>query len=515
MIDTWCGEAHICGKAQRKDLLVRTHQDWREIAAEVRLPTRPFVGGRSVDTAEGSFENRNPATGALLAEVADAGAAGVDEAVRAARAAYDDGGWSRAGVAFRRERMLRFASLLADHAAELAVLDSLDMGKRVVDAYDLDLPFSVNLFRYYAEAIDKINDEVAPTPPGTTALVRRVPLGVVGAVVPWNYPVDMLAWKVAPAMAAGNSVVLKPAEQSPSSALRIAELAAEAGIPDGVLNVVPGLGETTGKALGLHPDVDVLAFTGSTEVGAYFLQYAGQSNLKQVWLECGGKSPHVVFADAEDLATTAKQTAFGIWFNQGAVCSAHSRVLVQREVHEEFVDLVAKEAAAYAPGDPLDPAAGMGAIVSPEQTDRIMHFVDEAKTSKARLVTGGERVTRDGSDCYVQPTVFDDVDPASTLAREEVFGPVLAVNAFDTEDEAVALANDTPYGLAASVATGNLSRAHRLAERIHAGTVTVNGVDAFSAWTPFGGFKGSGFGRDLSLHALDKYVGLKTVWINH
>lgn len=494
---------------------MRTHQDWREIAAEVRPRTRAFVGGRSVDTAEGSFENRNPATGALLAEVADAGTAGVDEAVRAARAAYDDGGWSRAGVAFRRERMLRFADLLAEHAAELAVLDSLDMGKRVVDAYDLDLPFSVNLFRYYAEAIDKINDEVAPTPPGTTALIRRVPLGVVGAVVPWNYAVDMLAWKVAPAMAVGNSVVLKPAEQSPSSALRIAELASEAGIPDGVLNVVPGLGETTGKALGLHPDVDVLAFTGSTEVGAYFLQYAGQSNLKQVWLECGGKSPHVVFADAEDLAATAKQTAFGIWFNQGAVCSAHSRVLVQREVHEEFVELAAKEAEAYAPGDPLDPAAGMGAIVSPEQTDRIMEFVDGATSSTARLVTGGQRVTRGGSDCYVQPTVFDSVDPGSTLAREEVFGPVLAVTPFDTEDEAVALANDTAYGLAASVATGSLSRAHRLAERIHAGTVTVNGVDAFSAWTPFGGFKGSGFGRDLSLHALDKYVGLKTVWINH
>jgi gamma-glutamyl-gamma-aminobutyraldehyde dehydrogenase len=493
----------------------RTHQDWVKEAAEVVLPDRPFIGGRFVDAGETTFENRNPANGALLAKVADGGEAGVDQAVRAARATFDSGVWSRAGVSYRRERMLAFADLLAAHSAELAILDSLDMGKRVVDAHRLDLPFSVNLFRYYAEAIDKINDEVAPTPPGTLGLIRRVPLGVVGAVVPWNYPVDMLAWKVAPAMAAGNSVVLKPAEQSPSSALRIAELAAEAGIPDGVLNVVPGLGETTGRALGLHPDVDVLAFTGSTEVGAYFLQYAGQSNLKQVWLECGGKSPHLVFADAEDLAATAKATAFGIWFNQGAVCSAHSRVLVQREVHEEFVTLVAAEAAAYAPGDPLDPAAGMGAVVSPEQTDRIMQFVDEARTTSARLVTGGERITRDGSDCYVQPTVFDGVDPSSRLAREEVFGPVLAVTPFDTEEEAVTLANDTAYGLAASVATSSLSRAHRLAERIHAGTITVNGVDAFSAWTPFGGFKGSGFGRDLSLHALDKYVGLKTVWINH
>ncbi len=494
---------------------MRTHQDWVQEAGKATLHTRPFIGGRFVESGDVGFENRNPATGALLSQVADAGPAGVDAAVRAARTTYDSGSWSRAGVAFRRERMLRFADLLADHAAELAVLDSLDMGKRVVDAHELDLPFSVGLVRYYAEAIDKINDEVAPTPPGTLGLVRRVPLGVVGAVIPWNYPVDMLAWKVAPAMATGNSVVLKPAEQSPSSALRIAELAIEAGIPEGVLNVVPGLGESTGRALGLHPDVDVLAFTGSTEVGGYFLQYAGQSNIKQVWLECGGKSPHLVFADAEDLVATAKQTAFGIWFNQGAVCSAHSRVLVERSVHDEFVSLVAAEAASYAPGDPLDPEAGMGAIVSPEQTDRVMEHVDGARASGARLVTGGERVTRGGSDCYVQPTVFDDVDPASPLAREEVFGPVLAVTPFDTEAEAVMLANDTAYGLAASVATGSLGRAHRLTEQIHAGTVTVNGVDAFSAWTPFGGFKGSGFGRDLSLHALDKYVGLKTVWINH
>lgn len=492
-----------------------THQYWTEEAAKVTLHTRPFIGGRFVEAGTTEFENRNPATGALLSEVSDTGTAGVDAAVRAARSTFDTGVWSRAGVAFRRKKMLQFADLLDQHSAELALLDSLDMGKRVADAHELDLPFSTALFRYYAEAIDKINDEVAPTPPGTLAMIRRVPLGVVGAVIPWNYPVDMLAWKVAPAIAAGNSVVLKPAEQSPSSALRIAELAVEAGIPEGVLNVVPGLGETTGKALGLHPDVDVLTFTGSTEVGSYFLQYAGQSNLKQVWLECGGKSPHLVFADAQDLATTAKQTAAGIWFNQGAVCSAHSRVLVERSVHEEFVALVTAEAAAYSPGDPLDPAAGMGAIVSPEQTDQVMEFIAGAQKAGARLVTGGERISRQGSDSYVQPTVFDGVDPASALAREEVFGPVLAITPFDTEDQAVTLANDSAYGLAASVATSNLSRAHRLTEQIHAGTITVNGVDAFSAWTPFGGFKGSGFGRDLSLHALDKYVGLKTVWINH
>jgi len=482
----------------------------------VAIPVSPFVAGEFVEAISGeTFENRNPATGALLAHVANGGEGDIDRAVRSARATFDSGVWSRAGVGFRRERMLAFADLLEQHSAELALLDSLDMGKRVVDAHELDLPFSVNLFRYYAEAIDKISDEVAPTPPGTLGLIRKVPLGVVGAVIPWNYPVDMLAWKVAPAMAVGNSVVLKPAEQSPSSALRIAQLAVEAGIPEGVLNVVPGTGEAAGTALGLHPDVDCLAFTGSTEVGRLFLQYAGRSNLKQVWLECGGKSPHVVFADTEDLTAAARNTAFGIWFNQGAVCSAHSRVLVERSVHEEFVQTVAAMAADYLPGDPLDPASGMGAVVSGEQADRVMAFVEEAKASAATLVTGGERLTIGGSDNFVQPTVFDNVDPRSRLAREEVFGPVLAITPFDSEDEAVVLANDTAYGLAASVATSNLGRAHRLAERIHAGTVTVNGVDAFSAWTPFGGFKGSGFGRDLSLHALDKYVGLKTVWINH
>lgn len=489
--------------------------DWTRLAQETQVHTRPFIGGTFVEPhTSATFENRDPATGELLAEVADSDVQDVDAAVHAARSAFESGVWSRAGVQHRRSVLLRFAELLEGHAVELALLDSLDMGKRVVDAHELDLPFTINLFRYYAEAIDKISDEVAPTPPGSTALIRKVPLGVVAAVIPWNYPVDMLGWKAAPALAAGNSVIVKPAEQSPSSALRIAELAAEAGIPDGVFNVLPGRGETTGRALGLHLDVDTLAFTGSTEVGRMFQRYAGESNMKQVWLECGGKSPHVVFADADDLERAAQQTAFGIWFNQGAVCSAHSRVLVQREVHREFVEHLTRFALDYAPGNPLDPATGMGAIVSPEHADGVMSFIEDARGS-ADLVAGGHRVTVGASDAFIEPTIFDNVDPASRLAREEVFGPVVAVTAFDEEEEALRIANDSQYGLAASVATGSLARAHRMIEGLHAGTVTVNGVDAFSAWTPFGGFKGSGFGRDLSLHALDKYVGLKTVWINH
>lgn len=492
----------------------RSREDWVQEAKIARIRNQAFVGGAYVGgLSDNRFANINPATGELISDVDNCGSDDVDRAVRSAREAFDSGAWSRAGAAVRRARMLTFADLLEAHAAELAVLDSLDMGKRVVDAYDLDLPFSVSVFRYYAEAIDKISDEVAPTPPGTLGLVRRVPVGVVGAVVPWNYPVDMVAWKIAPALAAGNSVVLKPAEQSPSSALLIAELAAEAGLPTGVLNVVPGTGEITGRAMGLHPDIDCLAFTGSTEVGRFFQRYASESNMKQVWLECGGKSPNVVFADAPDLEAAARQTAFGVCFNQGAVCSAHSRLLVEKTVHEEFVAMVSRFTADFAPGDPLDPGSGMGAIVSTEHADRVMSFVDGARES-SNLVTGGNRITIGSSDCFIEPTVFDNVEPASTLAREEVFGPVLAVTPFETEDDAVRLANDTPYGLAASVSTSNLSRAHRMTELLHAGTVTVNGVDAFSTMTPFGGFKSSGYGRDLSLHALDKYVGLKTVWVN-
>ena len=492
-----------------------THQEWTKLAETVQHPSQAFVGGSFVESLTGEvYENRNPATGELLANVDLSGEADVDRAVRVARETFNSGVWSRIDVQERKQAILRFADVLEEHATELALLDSLDMGKRAVDAHAFELPFTINLFRYYAEAIDKLNDEVAPTPPGTLALIRRVPLGVVGAVIPWNYPVDMLAWKVAPALAAGNAIVLKPARESPSSALRLAELAIEAGIPAGVLNVVPGSGQVTGKALGMHPDVDCLAFTGSTEVGHLFQRYSADSNLKQVWLELGGKSPLVVFADTEDLDQAARQSAFDITYNQGAVCSAHSRVLVERSVQGEFVRLVSKYLDDYQPGDPLNPDSGIGAIVSAEHTKRVMGFIERAK-SHADLISGGEQVRIGTSDNFIQPTVFNNVDPASELAQEEIFGPVLSITPFDTEEEAIRLANDSQYGLAASIATGSLSRAHRMTDQLEAGTVTVNGVDAFSAVTPFGGFKGSGFGRDLSLHALDKYVGLKTIWINY
>ena len=322
----------------------------------------------------------------------------------------------------------------------------------------------------------------------------------------------MAAWKLAPALASGNSVVLKPAEQSPFSALRLAQLALEAGIPEGVLNVVPGLGESAGKALGLHPDVDCLVFTGSTQVGKYFMQYAAQSNLKQVWLECGGKSPNLVFEDCQDLDLAAEKAAFGIFFNQGEVCSANSRLYVQRSIHDEFVERLISKSRAWLPGDPLNPGSASGAIVDSEQTARIMKAIGQATAGGATLLSGGEQLTINGSSNFIQPTIFANVNSAMSISREEVFGPVLAVSAFDTEEEAVAQANDSIYGLAASVWSDDLNRAHRVARALNAGTVSVNTVDALDVAVPFGGGKQSGFGRDLSLHSFDKYTQLKTTW---
>ncbi|UWS79325.1 aldehyde dehydrogenase [Phaeobacter sp. G2] len=492
-----------------------TLQDWRAKAAALDIRRQAFIDGKFTDAISGkTFDSVNPADGAVLAPVAECDAADVDLAVAAGRRAFDDGRWSRMAPGDRKAVLLKLADLIRANLEEMALLDCLDMGKPITDAMTVDAPGSAQFFQWYAEAIDKIYDEVAPTGPGDLALVRRVPLGVVGAVVPWNFPLDMATWKSAAALAAGNSVVLKPAEQSPLSALRLAELAAEAGVPDGVFNVVPGFGAKAGRALGLHMDVDCLAFIGSTATGKRFMEYSGQSNLKQVWPETGGKSPNLVFADCEDLEAAADMAAFGIFFNQGEVCSANSRLYVERSIKDALVEKLIARAEGMQPGVPLEPATKMGAIVDEEQTQGIMRFVEAGKQT-ADLVTGGARVQVNGRGCFVQPTIFSEVSHDDALARDEIFGPVLSVIPFDTEDEAVTMANDSIYGLAASVWTDNLSRACRVSDRLHVGTVSVNTVDALSAQTPFGGMKQSGFGRDLSLHSLDKYSALKTTWIKY
>jgi len=500
---------------RRQNVLNYTYQDWKTRAGQLTFRGQAFIDGKFTDAISGrTFNSINPATGQVLSAVAECDAADVDLAVAAGRRAFEDGRWSRMAPGDRKTVLLKLADLVRANLEEMALLDSLDMGKLITDAVTIDAPGSAHFFQWYAECIDKIYDEVAPTGPGDLALISRVPLGVVGAVTPWNFPLDMATWKAAAALAAGNSVVLKPAEQSPLSALRLAELAAEAGVPDGVFNVVPGFGVTAGQALGLHMDVDCLTFTGSTAIGKIFMQYSGQSNLKQIWPETGGKSPNLIFADCEDLDTAADMAAFGIFFNQGEVCSANSRLYVERSIKDAFVEKMIARAEAMQPGDPLDPASKMGAIVDEKQTQGIMRFVQEGKAS-ANLVTGGDRVTVNGKGCFIQPTIFDDVSNDNPLARDEIFGPVLSIIPFDSEAEAVSMANDSIYGLAASVWTDNLSRACRVSEKLHVGTVSVNTVDALSAQTPFGGMKQSGFGRDLSLHSLEKYTALKTTWIKY
>ncbi|MCT8165355.1 MULTISPECIES: aldehyde dehydrogenase [unclassified Pseudomonas] len=492
---------------------MQTLQFWQQRASTLTLPNKALIEGRQLSASDGvTFAAINPATQQLLAQVASCAQAEVDLAVASARQAFEHGPWPRMAPGERKKVLLRLAELIMAHREELALLDSLNMGKPVMDAYNIDVPGSAHVFAWYGEALDKLYDQVAPTAANALATITREALGVVAAVVPWNFPLDMAAWKLAPALAAGNSVVLKPAEQSPFSALRLAELALEAGLPEGVLNVVPGLGEQAGRALGLHPDVDCLVFTGSTQVGKYFMQYSAQSNLKQVWLECGGKSPNLVFADCQDLDLAAEKAAFGIFFNQGEVCSANSRLYVQRSIHDAFIERLQAKAHQWLPGNPLNPASRAGAIVDAEQTARIARAIGRAKEEGARLVCGGQRLTIDGSDNYIEPTIFAEVGQGMSLAREEVFGPVLAVSAFDTEEQAIALANDSIYGLAASVWSDDLNRAHRVARRLKAGTVSVNTVDALDVSVPFGGGKQSGFGRDLSLHSFDKYSQLKTTW---
>lgn len=483
-------------------------------ASQLRRPGLALIDGKIVSAITGAtFTNVSPRDGRVLNEVAACDAADVDAAVVSARHAFEDRRWRGLGPRGMKAVLHRLADLMESHADELALLESLDVGKPIRDAVNVDLPLSIRAMRYYAEALDKVYGEVGPSPDNRLSMAVWEPLGVVGAIVPWNFPLMMAVWKLAPALAMGNSVVLKPAEQSPLTALRFGELALEAGLPPGVLNVVPGLGETAGQALARHRDVDMIAFTGSGAVGRRLMIYSGESNLKRVSLELGGKSPQIIFADCPDLDAAAEAAVWGIFYNQGQVCTAGSRLLVAASVKDAVLEKVSAIARSIIPGDPLDPATQFGALVSAEQMTGVLRRIDQAKAEGARLCFGGARAREESGGFYVEPTLFDQVNPASNLAREEVFGPVLAVMPFETPDEAIALANDTDYGLAAGLWTSDLNLAHKSAQQLRAGLVWVNGWDACDITMPFGGFKQSGFGRDRSLHALHKYADLKAISI--
>ncbi|AIS13679.1 aldehyde dehydrogenase [Pseudomonas chlororaphis subsp. aurantiaca] len=494
--------------------MTKSRSDWEQRFQSLTLEGRAFIDGQYCHAASAAtFECISPVDGRFLANVASTDEADANRVVQVARQAFESGIWSRKAPAERKRVLIRFADLILEHQEELALLETLDMGKPIGDSLSIDVPATANAIRWSAEAIDKIYDEVASTPHDQLGLVTREASGVVAAIVPWNFPLIMASWKFAPALAAGNSFILKPSEKSPLTAIRIAQLALDAGIPKGVFNVLPGYGHTVGKALALHMDVDVLAFTGSTAVGKQLLVYSGQSNMKRVWLEAGGKSPNVVFADAPDLRAAAEAAASAIAFNQGEVCTAGSRLLVERSIRDQFIPLLVDAIKAWKPGHALDPETRVGALVDQRQLDNVLRYIGIGKEQGGQLLAGGARTLESTGGLYVEPTIFDGVTNAMTIAREEIFGPVLSVISFDTEEEALTIANDSIFGLAAGVWTSNLSRAHRFARGLRAGSVWVNQYDGGDMTAPFGGFKQSGNGRDKSLHAFDKYTELKATWI--
>ena len=475
---------------------------------------RAFINGQRVAAASGAvFDCISPIDGRTLSQVARCAVQDIDQAVSFARQAFEDRRWRGKSPAQRKRILVRFAELMLENIESLALTETLDMGKPIQYARSVDVKGAANCIRWYGEAVDKVYGEIAPTADTALALITHEPVGVVGVVVPWNYPMLMASWKVAPALAAGNSVVLKPSEKSPLTALRLAELALQAGIPAGVFNVVPGMGVETGAPLALHMDVDCIAFTGSTRVGKQIHVMAGQSNLKRAWTELGGKSPNIVFADCPDLDRAVEAAVTGIFFNQGQSCNAPSRLLLEASIHDVFLEKALALVPKFAPANPLLPDTIMGALVDEVQMKTVLRYIESGKAEGAKLLTGGEQVMAETGGCYVQPTIFTAVKEEMTIAREEIFGPVLAVQPFTDAAQAVRMANHSIYGLHAGVWTRDINKAHGVARALRVGTVHVNQYDEDDITVPFGGYKQSGVGRDKSLHALDKYTETKTTWL--
>jgi gamma-glutamyl-gamma-aminobutyraldehyde dehydrogenase len=492
------------------DLLSK--EQYRELAANLEFRHQAFINGQFCPSRSGkTFTTTNPATDQVLTEITACNADDVDEAVAAAKEAFEDGRWHSLAPSARKSVLLRFAQLLEDNAHELAVLESLDSGKPVRECQNIDVPETIHTLRWHAELIDKIYDATAPVGSGAVTMVVREPIGVVGLVLPWNFPLLMLAWKIGPSLAAGCSIVVKPAKETTLSTLRVAELAHQAGIPAGVFNVVPGGGKEAGEPLGRHPDVAMVSFTGSTDTGRLFLKYSSESNLKRIVLECGGKNPAVVMNDVEDIDLVAQHVVNGAFWNMGENCSASSRLIVHADIKNELLQRMQVHLGDWKMGDPLDPENRLGSMISKAHFDKVRSYLDVVRDENLSVLAGGKTA----NDIFVEPTIIDGVSRDSRLFQEEIFGPVLSVTTFHTVDEAIELANDTAYGLAASAYTGNLRHALKLSRGIRAGIVTVNCFGEGDASTPFGGYKESGFGgRDKSIWAHDQYTEIKTIWID-
>ena len=492
---------------------MKDNQDWAKQVKGLILPNSAFINGQYVNT-ENTYPIINPATSQHLTNMSACNEIDINHAVKIAKQVFEAGTWSKKSPAERKAVLKKLAQLISDNASSLALLETLNVGKPISDSLNVDVKGSAYCFEWYAEAIDKIYDEIAPTSQDQLAMVIREPIGVVAAVVPWNFPLDLASWKVAPALATGNSVILKPAEQSPFTALKLAELAKEAGLPDGVLQVVPGLGHITGKALGLHNDVDCLVFTGSTETAKKFLTYSADSNLKPVWPETGGKSANIILEDA-DLDKAVEKAVFGAFYNQGEVCSANSRILLQKNIYQEFMQKFIQKTKEIKLGNPLDPSTTMGCLIDNKHAETVREAIQNAVNNGATCITPIElNLSNDlNKDTFVPPTILTHVDESHQIFHTEVFGPVVSISIFETDEEAIQLANNSIYGLAASLWTSNIQKAILLSKKLRVGTVSINTVDALDVSTPFGGYKQSGYGRDLSLHAIDKFTQLKTTWI--